>query len=66
MACSAGFLTGRWAARYITAIEQALVDATKAAVARVVFGAPTMCLGGQMFYGTDAVDDLNRMPGGKT
>ncbi|MCB1842508.1 MAG: 2-hydroxychromene-2-carboxylate isomerase [Halioglobus sp.] len=37
-------------------VKTALIDATDAAVARGVFGAPTMFVGDQMFFGQDRLD----------
>lgn len=37
-------------------IKQALIEATEAAVARGVFGAPTMFIGEDMFFGQDRLD----------
>lgn len=39
-------------------IKGRLAEATEAAVTRGVFGAPTMFLGDEMFYGKDALPDL--------
>lgn len=39
-------------------VKQGLVDATAAAVARGVFGSPTMFLGDAMYFGKDSLDDL--------
>ena len=38
------------------AVKQALIEATEEAVARGVFGAPTMFLGEDMFFGQDRLD----------
>mgnify|MGYP006290460681 CR=1 FL=1 len=40
------------------AVKQALIEATEEAVARGVFGAPTMFLGEEMFFGQDRLDFL--------
>lgn len=40
------------------AIKQALIDQTQAAVDRGVFGAPTIFVGDEMFFGKDALVDL--------
>jgi 2-hydroxychromene-2-carboxylate isomerase len=40
------------------AVKTALRDATDTAVARGVFGTPTMFLGDDMFFGKDSLDDL--------
>lgn len=40
-------------------VKQGLIAATEAAVARGVFGAPTMFLGDEMFFGKDALGDLD-------
>lgn len=40
-------------------VKQGLIDATGAAVARGVFGAPTMFVGDEMFFGKDALGDLD-------
>lgn len=42
-------------------VKQALIDATDAAVERGIFGAPTMFLGSDMFFGKDSLDDLEWM-----
>ncbi len=39
-----------------TDIKKALIDATNEAVERGVFGAPTMFVGGEMFFGQDRLD----------
>ena len=39
-------------------VKQGLIDTTEAAVARNVFGSPTMLVGDEMFFGKDALDDL--------
>lgn len=39
-------------------IKQGLIDTTAAAVARGVFGAPTMFVGTEMFFGKDSLPDL--------
>ena len=39
-------------------VKQGLIAATEAAVARGVFGAPTMFLGDEMFFGKDSLSDL--------
>ena len=39
-----------------TDIKQALIDGTEAAVARGLFGAPTMFLDEEMFFGQDRLD----------
>lgn len=41
-------------------IKKALIDATNAAVERGVFGAPTMFVGDQMFFGQDRLDWVER------
>jgi 2-hydroxychromene-2-carboxylate isomerase len=38
------------------AVKQGLIEATEAAAARGVFGAPTMYLDGEMFFGQDRLD----------
>lgn len=38
--------------------KQALIEATEAAVARGVYGAPMMFVGAEMFFGKSALDDL--------
>jgi len=38
------------------AVKQALIEATERAVARGVFGAPTMFVGDEMFFGQDRLD----------
>jgi 2-hydroxychromene-2-carboxylate isomerase len=38
------------------AVKQALIEATEEAVARGVFGAPTMFIGDDMFFGQDRLD----------
>lgn len=40
-------------------IKQGLIDNTSAAVKRGVFGAPTMFVGNEMFFGKDSLDDLD-------
>lgn len=40
------------------AVKQGLIDATSAAVARGVFGSPTMFVGDEMFFGKDSLGDL--------
>ncbi|MHA6261864.1 DsbA family protein [Arenibacterium sp. CAU 1754] len=40
-------------------VKQGLIDATTAAVGRGVFGAPTMFVGDEMFFGKDSLDDLD-------
>lgn len=42
------------------AVKQGLIDSTSAAVARGVFGAPSMFVGNEMFYGKDSLDELER------
>jgi 2-hydroxychromene-2-carboxylate isomerase len=37
-------------------VKQALIDGTEAAVARGVFGAPTLFIGEEMFFGQDRLD----------
>ena len=37
-------------------IKAALIDATESAVARGLFGAPTMFVDGQMYFGQDRLD----------
>lgn len=39
-------------------VKQALIDTTSAAVDRSVFGAPTMFVGDEMFFGKDSLPDL--------
>lgn len=39
-------------------VKQGLIEATDAAVARGVFGAPSFFAGDEMFYGKDSMDDL--------
>ncbi|MGB1390480.1 MAG: 2-hydroxychromene-2-carboxylate isomerase, partial [Paracoccaceae bacterium] len=39
-------------------VKQALIDTTSAAVDRGVFGAPTMFVGDEMFFGKDSLTDL--------
>ena len=39
-------------------VKQALIAETEAAVARGVFGAPTMFVGGEMFFGKHSLPDL--------
>jgi len=41
-------------------IKSALIAATQDAVDRGVFGAPTLFVGGEMFFGKDALPDLER------
>lgn len=41
------------------AVKQGLVAATERAVARGVFGAPTMFAGDEMFFGKDSLDSLD-------
>ncbi|WP_223421304.1 2-hydroxychromene-2-carboxylate isomerase [Tateyamaria pelophila] len=45
-------------ATQIPEVKGLLVDATTAAVARGVFGSPTMFLNEEMFFGKDALNDL--------
>ncbi len=46
-------------------IKQALIDNTEAAVARGTFGAPTMYMGDEMFFGQDRLDFVEeRLQGG--
>ncbi|WP_121065198.1 2-hydroxychromene-2-carboxylate isomerase [Chachezhania antarctica] len=40
------------------AVKQGLIDATEAAVARGVFGAPIMFVGDEMFFGKDSLTEL--------
>ncbi|WP_158963577.1 2-hydroxychromene-2-carboxylate isomerase [Chachezhania sediminis] len=40
------------------AVKKALIDATEAAVGRGVFGAPTMFVGDEMFFGKDSLTEL--------
>ena len=40
------------------AVKQGLIDVTSAAVARGVFGSPTMFVGDEMFFGKDSLGDL--------
>jgi len=47
------------AATQIPDIKEKLAEFTAAAVARKVFGAPTMFFGDEMFFGKDALDDLD-------
>lgn len=42
-------------------IKQALVTATEDAVARDIFGAPTMFMDGQMFFGQDRLDFVEEL-----
>lgn len=44
-------------------IKQALIDATNEAVERGVFGAPTMFVGDEMFFGQDRLDWVERTLG---
>jgi len=39
-------------------VKQGLIDLTAGAVARQVFGAPTMFVGDEMFFGKDSLSDL--------
>ena len=39
-------------------VKQALIETTSDAVARGAFGAPTMFLGEEMYFGKDALHDL--------
>lgn len=39
-------------------VKQGLIDTTSAAVARGVFGSPTMFLGDEMFFGKDSLPEL--------
>lgn len=41
-------------------VKQALIDATNAAVARGVFGAPTMVVGDELHFGQDRLDWVER------
>lgn len=41
-------------------VKQALIDATNAAVARGVFGAPTMIVGDELHFGQDRLDWVER------
>ena len=41
-------------------IKQALIDATNEAVERGAFGAPTMFVAGQMFFGKDRLEWVER------
>ena len=47
------------AATQMPDIKEKLAEFTAAAVARKVFGAPTMFFGDEMFFGKDALDDLD-------
>lgn len=40
-------------------VKTGLIDATEAAVARGVFGAPTQFIGDEMFFGKDSLDDMD-------
>ncbi len=42
-------------------IKQALIEATEAAVARGVFGAPTLFVAGHMFFGQDRLDFVEEL-----
>jgi 2-hydroxychromene-2-carboxylate isomerase len=42
-------------------IKQALIEATEAAVARGVFGAPTLFIAGHMFFGQDRLDFVEEL-----
>ncbi len=42
------------------AVKQALIDNTEAAVARGVFGAPSLFVGDEMFFGCDRMDYVER------
>ena len=44
-------------------IKQLLIDATNAAVARGVFGAPTMIVGDELHFGQDRLEWVERAPG---
>ncbi len=48
-----------FAATQTPEVKGELADLTAAAVARKVFGAPTMFVGDEMFFGKDSLDDLN-------
>jgi 2-hydroxychromene-2-carboxylate isomerase len=39
-------------------IKSALIDATNDAVARDIFGAPTMFVGDEMFFGKEGLADI--------
>ena len=39
-------------------VKKGLIDATEAAVAKGVYGAPMMALGGELFFGKSALDEL--------
>jgi 2-hydroxychromene-2-carboxylate isomerase len=39
-------------------VKSSLVDVTAAAVARKIYGSPTMFVGKEMFFGKDSLDDL--------
>ncbi|MFK7830092.1 MAG: 2-hydroxychromene-2-carboxylate isomerase [Congregibacter sp.] len=43
------------------AVKQQLIDATEAAVARGVFGAPTLFVGNAMFFGQDRLDFVEQL-----
>lgn len=47
------------AAAQSSGVKDQLRELTDAAVARKVFGAPTMFVGGEMFFGKDSLDDLD-------
>ena len=40
-------------------IKSALIDATSDAVARHIFGAPTMFIGDEMFFGKEGIADID-------
>ena len=39
-------------------VKSSLADVTAAAVARKIYGSPTMFVGKEMFFGKDSLDDL--------
>jgi 2-hydroxychromene-2-carboxylate isomerase len=46
------------AATQMPEIKSALIDATNDAVARDIFGAPTMFVGDEMFFGKEGLADI--------
>ena len=44
--------------RNVSSLKQGLIDTTSAAVARGVFGSPTLFLGDEMFFGKDSLPEL--------
>ena len=40
-------------------VKSGLIDATNNAVARKIFGAPTMFVGNEMFFGKESLDEID-------